>query len=98
MIETYYTKQELRKGFKQNLFYYMVIDSNNKRGYNKKIKAYMVSNKDYRPVCIGHADVNTASYRGDKPTAVMVICKIFDNYKNDNYFIKDSRVEIHEIF
>ena len=97
MKNLYYKKEELRKGFKRNLFHYMVIDSNNKRGYNRKIKVYMLSNKDFRPFCIGSADVNTASYKGDRPTACSIVSAIF-GYKNDGYKILDERVNLHEIF
>lgn len=97
MEELYYKKEELRKGLKQNLFYYKVINENKKRGYNKVIKVYMISIKDFSPLCIGHADVNTASFKGDKATANNIICSIF-KYSNDGYNISDHRVKVYEIF
>ena len=95
-LETYYTKKELSKGMKQHKFYYKVDNYNNKRGYNKLIKVYMLC-KDYSPLCIGRVDANTASYRGDYASAVNVISEIF-NYKNDDYNILDNRVLIKEIY
>lgn len=96
-IKTHYKKEELRKGLKQNLFYYKVTPSNNKRGYNREIKVFMIINKDFSPLCIGYADVNTSSFRGDTATANNIICEIF-NYKTDDYFILDNRVKVYEIF
>lgn len=97
MENLYYTKKELSKGLKKNLFYYKVINENKKRGYDKVIKVYMLSNRDFSPLCIGHSDINSASFKGDKPVANNIIFNIF-GYKNNGYDILENNVNVYEIF
>jgi hypothetical protein len=77
------------------VYYFKVIDSSKKRGYNKTISVYAIGD-DFKPEYIGEKHINTASYRGDKPTAVNILSELY-GYKTDGYMLLEDGINLYEI-
>ena len=77
------------------VYYFKVTDSSKKRGCNRTISAYAIGN-DFKPEYIGERHINTASYRGDKPTAVNILSELY-GYKTDGYKLLEDGVKLYEI-
>ena len=77
------------------VYYFKVINSSKKRGCNKTISVYAIGD-DFKPEQIGETHINTASYRGDKPTAVNMLSELY-GYKTDGYILLEDGVKLYEI-
>jgi len=77
-------------------YIYKVITSSTKRGYNRTIEVYRVKNN--KPVYLSSNEhINTASYKGDLPTAKQLIAKI-EHYKFANYDFKyPDNINVYEV-
>jgi hypothetical protein len=62
----------------------------------KEINVYRIKNNI--PEFIGSKIINTASYKGDKPTACKIISEI-DNHKMTNcgYYLRSKNINIYSI-
>jgi len=82
-------------------YYYKVEESDcvtkhaRRRGYNKVISVYKMK-KDGQFRFIGDEWINTASYRGDHPTACGILTKEF-GYKSDGYSLKRKDVKVLQL-
>ena len=81
---------------KHKNFIYKVDKKKTKNNSTVTITVFAVRKSSERPLHIGTAECNTASYKGDFATANMLIAEAF-NYKNDGYRICHSKVTIYEV-
>ena len=77
-------------------FLFKVESFNDKRGYNKKVTVYVNKKAGIAPLIIGYIDINTASYKGDRPVAMELIAELY-NYKFDGYNLIRKDITVFEV-
>lgn len=65
------------------------------RGYNRCIRVYKIVRGI--PKYLGEKHVNTASYKGDRPVAELIIAEK-EGYKTDGYYIQRKDVIVNEVW
>lgn len=75
--------------------YIFVKSKSTRRGYNLCIRVYKIVRGV--PKYLGERDVNTASYKGDKPVASLIIAEK-EGYKTDGYHILRQDVVVNEVY
>lgn len=75
-IELRENPKRIQKLIKPHLYYYQASDSTIS-GYNRCITVFGLERKSFAPHWLGTIYVNTASYYGDRPTANIILHKLF---------------------
>ena len=95
----FYKKDQIAPKLKKNLFYYSVGDSL-KRGYNIRVTVFGLEKKSHRPIFLGTADANTASYRGDTALANDILHQIFGYKwadKGTHYRLQNKDIKLYSV-
>lgn len=77
-------------------YIYKAEDMSCKRGYNRTVSVYRVKNNV--PQYIGYDDeISTASYKGDKAIASILISKIDGHKMKNGYDLASKNIQIFEL-
>ncbi len=77
-------------------YIFKVSHESSQRGFNREISVYRIKNN--QPVFVGYDDrINTASYKGDRAIANLIISKEDGHKMLNGYDLKSKDIQVFEI-
>ena len=88
--------EELKKEKVNNVYYYSITPSSNKRGYNRTINLFIIK-KDFQLVEIANYYINNNSYKENREIANNMISEIFNHKMKDGYTLLSNKIKVYSI-